>query len=350
MGLYPLRQDAVNETARRHARVDAVSGDLGAEACDVPGAELPGTAPPKVRTGLVVVNYESLAYTDALVSRLEQHVDDVVVVDNASTEQGLDDFASRHPDVRLVQMAENVGFGAGLNEGLRHTPAEVLVLSNPDVQIDPADLSRLVTAVQCPHVALAAPRFVLPDGGHHPSAHRRFPFVGTTMWELCRPVIALMRRLAPRWHPTLLSSTEHDQPRDVAHVIGALMVVNRDALQAVGGFDEDFFLYREETDLCRRLGSSGWRIRHEARAVAVHVLGGSTPGEGPMVSRPTFLMSHYRFIAKHAGPATARLAWALGTASCLPWLLVGPDRRAAARALRWHLQSLRGPAWVPSTT
>ncbi|MGH9247385.1 MAG: glycosyltransferase family 2 protein [Acidimicrobiales bacterium] len=292
-------------------------------------------------TSLIVVNYNSAAHTARLVDMLAPSVDEVVVVDNASPDgaAALASLPDRHSNLRLLCLETNRGYGAGANAGAAASARgnDVLVVANPDVTIEPAAFARLTAAVTRDQVALAAPMFLDPDGTLQRSAHRRDPGFVSTVFELCRPLAGLVRRLAPGWHPTLLSAAAHATSRDCAHVLGALMAIRRKAFDAVGGFDETFFLYREETDLCRRLRTAGWRIRHVADATAEHEGGASTADGTPTMYRPTALTSHYRYIAKHRGRAVAGIARLLGTASCLLWILVGPKRSRARALLRWHL-------------
>lgn len=289
---------------------------------------------------LVIVNFNTASKTIRLAGQLADTVHEVILVDNASPDgsaASLSAFAKERSNVRLVALDRNRGYGAGANAGARAAGGDVLIVTNPDVEIAPADVTRLVTSVMQPGVALVAPRFTYPDGTLQPSAHRRDPLLLSTIFEMCRPLTAVAHRVSPGWNPTLYRPEDHARSRDCAHVLGAFMAIRKEAFDAVGGFDESFFLYREETDLCRRLRAAGWRVRHVADAAAIHEGGASTPGDIPTMSRPAALRSHYRFIAKHRGRVRARLAWMLGTLGCLLWLVTGPERALAWAQVRWHL-------------
>lgn len=289
------------------------------------------------RVTVVIVNYNSADLTASLVRDTVDGADEVVVVDNASPQGEPRDLTSIRPDVELVQAGANLGYGRAANLGASRATGDVLIVANPDVSIDAAGLRALAEEAFRPGVGVVAPRFVDPGGSLQRTAHAKDPGVLTTVHELCRPLAALMVRIAPEWHPTLLPAGAHQESRDVGHVLGALIAVRLSTFRSVGGFDERFFLYREETDLCRRLRLGGWRNRHLATVTATHVGGASTADRSITFSRPVVLESHYRFIEKHSGRWARRVAWSAGLLSSLVWVLAGGERRAGLRALRWHL-------------
>lgn len=290
-------------------------------------------------TALIVVNHRSADLTAQLVDAVAGEVDEVVVVDNPSDAgsdvPALEALAARHEHVRVAAMDRNVGYGAGMNAGAALTDADVLVIANPDVVPEPGAIATLVDAAR--GVGAAGPRFHNPDGTLQRSAHHRDPGLLVTAFDFCPPVSGVVARLKPGWHPTVDAEADHDHPHDAHHLLGAFFAVDGAAFRALGGFDEWFFLYREETDLFRRLRDAGWRVRFEPGAVAVHASGGSTVDAWPLVARPVMLESHYHFIAKHQGRAIAALARVLGTIGAAVWVLRMKDGRSARRSLRWHL-------------
>ncbi|MDP1804834.1 MAG: hypothetical protein Q8K72_06700, partial [Acidimicrobiales bacterium] len=158
-----------------------------------------------------------------------------------------------------------------------------------------------------------------------------------TAFDLCVPLAAALARLAPGWHPSLLPASAHEGSMPCRHVLGALLAVDARALRTVNGFDPTYFLYREETDLCRRLRAAGFQVRHEGAIVAIHQGGGSTPDGGPLAARPLHLESHFRYLRRWRG--RPYLAWCrgVGLLATLASVLTGPDRAAWRRALRWQV-------------
>lgn len=285
----------------------------------------------------VVVTYNSGDTIRACVAPLLDLVDvRVTVVDNASDDGTLEAVCGLA--VRAVRSGRNAGFGAGCNLGARTGDAPLLLLLNPDATIAPADLTRLVAVLDAePDVGLVGPRLLDGDGKLIPSLRRlQRP---SSVWSEA----LYLHRLAPdaRWSSEI--ETRQDRYDAVAYpewISGAAMLVRREAFDAIGGFDEQFFLYCEDQDLCARLRTAGWRIRYEPEATVSHVGGHSAP-------RTTLLgvlaESRIHFARKHSGRVSAsvqRLGVAVGA---LTHLMVGLRRPGHAAGHRRALTAtLRG--------
>lgn len=293
------------------------------------------------RVSLIIVNYATMEKAVKLATGGGQGADEVIVVDNASYHGDRAALEAAHPGVIFVWNPTNAGYGGGANAGAAVAGGDVLVIANPDVTVAAADLRRLADLAGD---GLAAPRFEDPQGRLIRSSHRREPVWLATIREYCAPFAALAARLRPGWHPTLRPEADHFADHETLHVLGALMAVDARLFRALGGFDERFFLYREETDLCRRVRASGRKVRHVAGVVAVHE-GDAASGADPVMvaARAPAVESHYRYIAKHRGGRTARWAWRAGYAGSILWWITGPDRRSAGQSLRSH-RRLTGPS------
>jgi N-acetylglucosaminyl-diphospho-decaprenol L-rhamnosyltransferase len=234
----------------------------------------------------VVVSFNSAAYLpDCLRSLRSEGVDDVVVVDNASSDASVDAVRATDPAARVVEAGHNLGFGSGANRGVAVTLGEYVVILNPDTVVEPGTVKALAEALdRDPGLGLVGPRIENLDGSLYPSV-RRFPdlmvafghaFVGL-VWP-ANPYTRRYRMLD--WDPDRAAS-------DVDWVGGACFMVRRSAFDVVGGFDEAYFMYVEDVDLCWRLGRAGWRIGYEPGGRVVHALGGSSR------------LVPYRMIAEH---------------------------------------------------
>jgi hypothetical protein len=207
----------------------------------------------------------------------------------------------RFPDVRVIEQ-ENLGLGAGWNRGIRETESRYVLILNADAWLVDDALERLVSfADERPRAAVVGPRLRYPDGRLQRSV-RGFP----TLWRLATEYLFL-RKLAPRsraLNAFYAGGFDHDEVREAEFVMGACMLVRRAAIEEVGGLDEDFFLFSEETDWCYRYRQAGWEVVFFPGAECVHVGGAS---HGGRLYRE-ILRGHLRFLAKHRGAREAERA------------------------------------------
>jgi N-acetylglucosaminyl-diphospho-decaprenol L-rhamnosyltransferase len=259
---------------------------------------------------VVVVSHESrellarcLAALAADAGRLATA--ETIVVDQASRDGTAAWLAAEHPDVRVVALSENVGFGAGNNRGAEVAQGRWLLLLNSDAFVRPGAIDELVRFAEArPEIGAAGPRLLWPDGRLQRSC-RRFP----TVFRLATEFLYL-RKLAPRsrlLNGFYCGEFEHDEPRRVDWVTGACLLVRRDLYERLGGFDEAFFLYSEEVDLLYRAAASGAETWYDPAAEVVHVWGG-TAGRASALTLEEQARSHVRYLCKHASEATARRA------------------------------------------
>jgi N-acetylglucosaminyl-diphospho-decaprenol L-rhamnosyltransferase len=226
---------------------------------------------------------------------------ETIIVDHGSTDGTLELVRERLPEVRIVEQ-ENRGLGAGWNAGMRVAGGRYFLLLNADAWVVGDAVARLLTFADAhPRAGLVGPRLRNPDGSLQRSV-RGFP----TPWRLATEYFFL-RKLAPRsraLNAFYAGGFAHDEPREVDWLMGACMLVRREAVDGVGPFDEEFFLFAEETDWCFRLREAGWRIWFCPEAEVVHV-GGASHG-GRLFGEN--LRGHLRFLAKHRGVAEAERA------------------------------------------
>ena len=280
----------------------------------------------------VVVSYNSRATLRGCVEPLAAMAAvNPVVVDNASPDDPLDVVADLA--VEIVRAPRNGGFSYGCNLGAARGSAPYVLFLNPDARIDEASLRALREALAAdPAAGLAGPRILDEDGGLL-LTQRRFPRPLSTAAQAL-----FLQRLLPRasWTDELVRDPEAYATQGAPDWIsGACMLVKREALDAIGGFDEGFFLYCEDTDICKRLADAGWTTRFEPAAVAWHEEGSSAPRSALLA---VHARSRVRYARKHLRPVRAALdaaAVALGAATHAVanlWRL--PVARGHARALR----------------
>ena len=246
----------------------------------------------------VVVNYESGDALTACVASLLSDVSaggppEIVVVDNGSADGSVAHLHAVHPDVAVVDAGGNVGYATAANRGIAATTAPVVAVCNPDLVVRPGTAAALLAVFAAPDVGAAGPRLLNPDGSTYPSA-RRDPTLTDAVGH------ATLGWIWPR-NPFTRRYRELDADpsvaRDVDWASGAALWLRRAAIEEIGGWDEDYFMYMEDVDLGWRLREAGWRIRYEPAGAVVHVQGLSTDARAVRM-----IVEHhrstYRFAAK----------------------------------------------------
>lgn len=219
---------------------------------------------------------------------------DVIVVDNASADDSV--TRARAFGARVIVNDANVGYALANNQGWRaaDAQADVIVLLNSDTLVPSGALGRLAAAVRADDgCGACGPQLLLPDGSPQP-----FGFGGdpTPAYLMMRTWRRLLGQPMHAWgDPTA---------RDVDWTSGACLALRREALSRVGGFDERFFMYFEDVDLCRRVREAGWRVRRVPEATVTHI-GGQSLRQNP-AARQAYGQSLRYFYTKHFG-ALARL-------------------------------------------
>lgn len=249
----------------------------------------------------VIVSYNSRdTLLDGVTPLLEMAGVTVTVVDNASSDGSLELLEGL--PVRTIAAGRNGGFGFGCNLGMAAGDAPYVLFLNPDARIEHADLERLVAVLAAePQTAVVGPRLLDAGGTLIPNVRRHQRL--SSIWAQALFVHRLLPRA--RWANEIFHDAQlHETARYPEWISGACMLGRRDVLERVGGFDERFFLYAEDMDLCVRLRSSGWRVRYEPSATVRHEEGRSAPRTSlyPILARSRAL-----YARKHCGPASAAL-------------------------------------------
>ena len=262
-------------------------------------------------------------------------VDDLVIVDTA----GRGGKTEEPGEFQVLTTADNPGFGVALNRGVTEVDGEYLLLTNADVYFETGAVDRLVAGMrEHPQWAVAAPSLRDPAGKVQESSFR-FPGLAQSLIDLVPAPDWLRRSRFNGRYPAEWATT---RDFEIDHPLGACLLVRREAFAAVGGFDEDFPLYSEEIDFCRRLREAGWKSGHVAAAAAVHVGGASTGQDRKRMLEQLYISRAKYFDAHHgrAYAAAARLLMAAGLAINPLWSRVprysglGLSMREALRLAR----------------
>ncbi|MBT8364078.1 MAG: glycosyltransferase family 2 protein [Deltaproteobacteria bacterium] len=250
---------------------------------------------------LIIVNYKTTDYLHACLKSVYDSLNGVPanihVFDNGSSDH-VDQIKDAFPQVNLHKHKHNLGFSKAVNRILKNTFSPYAVLLNPDATVKNGLFESARSYMDNnPEVGIIGPKILDPDGSVQGSA-RAFP----TILSACAGRRSLLTKLFPKngfvCSNILSNKSDGRNPMQVDWVSGACMVVRREALEAVGGFDERFFLYWEDVDLCKRMDSQGWKVIYHPKGAIEHAVGGSSE-HNLIRSVFEFHRSAYHYYMKH---------------------------------------------------
>jgi len=285
----------------------------------------------------ILVSYNTRQMTldslQALAGELAGISAEIIVVDNASSDGSADAIRAAFPQIKVMQCGWNAGFGVANNLAMKEAKGRYLLLINTDAFVRPGAVRELTGYLdRHPKAALVGPRLLNADGSLQPSCYR-FP----SPWRAWAENLYISAMFGNDSSLGDYRHWAHDRERIVDWVVGACCLVRREVYEQVGGFDERFFMYAEETDWQRRMRVAGWEIGFTPAAQVMHLGGASGAGEKPKINRHFFgsldlyELKHHGFL----GLLSVRVAMIVGCALRLAlWsavLLLSPARRAVAK-------------------
>ncbi len=275
------------------------------------------------RTAVVVVNYESgPALARCVGHLLAEGPSEVVVVDNGSTDGSLAEARRASPSIAVLAPGANLGYGAAVNRGVAATTAPYVLVCNSDLEVRPGTLDALRGVLaDDPGCALVGPLVRTPDGSRYPSA-RQFPSLVDAAGHAMLGLFVPGNRFTRAYQRSELDGAE-PAVLTVDWVSGACFLVRRVAFEAAGGFDERYFMYAEDVDLCWRLGRGGWRVAYLPAAEVTHTQGVSTDRHPYRM-----IVEHHRSLLRFAARSSEGARRAL-----LPLVAVGLAFRAVLACL-----------------
>ena len=225
-----------------------------------------------MKLSIIIVNYNTGQLTRACVqSILKQTLSwpyEIVIVDNASADESVELLRSEWPEIRVISNARNMGLAGGVNVGLKETTGEFRLILNPDIVVLEGAIMSMIEYMEAnPAVGILGGKLFSPNG--------RLQY---SCYEFYRPLTVLYRRT---WlgktkngqqavRKFLMKDYDHQTPTDVDWLMGACLMVKAKALEQVGGMDENFFLYFEDVDWCRRFWMKGWKVQYLPTAKFSH--------------------------------------------------------------------------------
>jgi GT2 family glycosyltransferase len=225
---------------------------------------------------------------------------EIIIVDNASTDAYPQRLAHVSPMIRIIRNEENLGFGIANNKAILVSRGRYVLILNDDAILSEDSLSLMLEALDSsPRVAAVGPKFVNPDGSvqsHFTNA--RFPHLRDIVCQILMLEPLLERN---EWTRNALTvCRDPEQSAEAEHVAGACLLVRREALDAIGLFDEGFYYFFEDLDLCRRLIKAGWAVVYLAAARVVHYGSASFRQLSSSDKGATYFKSLLYYFKKHS--------------------------------------------------
>ena len=247
---------------------------------------------------IIIVSYNTRTELETCLAKVMEHPPsvphEIVVVDNASSDGSAPAIRARWPSLQVIEAGSNLGFARATNLGIRSTTSEWVLLLNSDTEVPEGAIDGLVAWLQArPDVAAVGPRLVDQQGRLEIS----FGAMLSPWTELIQKCLVLGHRLGL---PILAAVAEHRarHERTVDWVSGACLLVRRGEAEAVGLFDERFFLYTEDVDFCAALRRLGRQVSFTPTVEVVHARGRSRR-HAPKRAQAAYRRSHLAFYAKH---------------------------------------------------
>jgi N-acetylglucosaminyl-diphospho-decaprenol L-rhamnosyltransferase len=217
---------------------------------------------------VVVVTHNSARHIGPCVESIVAAGASPIIVDNGSTDDTLKIVCSLYPKVKIVATGENLGYGKAMNLGFKETKGSFVVLSNPDVVFLDDSIRQMVEFLEKqPSVGITAPQQMFPNRSWQRS-YGDLPGIWSGIKDAIG-ITTLNNRLRGIAWPLRIDR----RPKEVPYVDGAVLTVRRCAFLELNGFDEDFFFYADESDLCARLKRAGWKVVFYPEARVIHVRG-----------------------------------------------------------------------------
>jgi N-acetylglucosaminyl-diphospho-decaprenol L-rhamnosyltransferase len=269
---------------------------------------------------------------------------ETIVVDNASSDGSPEMVARDFPEAGLIRNEDNLGFAVATNQAVRISQGRYILLLNSDALLLPHAVQRMVSFMDShPKAGVVGAQLLNPDSSFQ-SSYADFPDLFAELLLITRLAHAVYPRTYPS-HP----AAESQHERVVDWVFGACLMARRDAVEAVGLLDEDYFMYTEETDWCYRMRQSGWLVHYLPSARVIHWSGQSAL-KVPERKRSQLYRSKWLFMRKHRGRVTAGLfrvaVLILSSLKLMAWALTCLSSDASRRGR--GLQNVRSYALLLS--
>lgn len=264
------------------------------------------------RVSVLIVSYNTMDMTLACIASVREFANseeqEIIVIDNASTDGSADAIAKIFPDIHLVRSSVNLGFAGANNLAAHQASAPFILLLNPDTLILDNGITRLLDFAQRnPEAGIWGGRTFFADMSLNPSSVWRF----MSLWSLCAQAFGFSKIMGKSrfWSPESYGGWARNSVREVDIVTGCFFLIKRKLWEKLGGFDQQFFMYAEEADLCFRARKLGARALFTPDATIIHYGGASETVRADKIKR--LYTGKCTFILKHMSAWKASIAVSL---------------------------------------
>lgn len=285
---------------------------------------------------ILIVNYNTCRLTlDCLQSVYDSktvYSYEVIVVDNASSDDSVESIRREYPGARLIANTDNTGFAKANNQAMAIAKGRYVLLLNSDTIVQPDTLQTMVAYMdENPQVGASGCKIILPDGSLDKACKRGFPTPSASFYYAFG--FSRMFPDQPKFNQYQLGYLDPNETYPIDCLVGAFMLVRRETIQQVGGLDETFFMYGEDIDWCYRIKQAGWDIHYHPATYIVHYKGASSRRK-PFKIIYEFHRAMWVFHRKHY---LKQYSWVTNTAV------------ACGIALKFTLSLLKNRLFTPGT-
>lgn len=240
---------------------------------------------------------------------------EIILVHNYSGISGIKEVLLRFPKVIYIENKNNLGFGGAVNVGIKKSSGGYILVLTPDTFILPNTITKTIECIeQNKNIGLVGCKVYSYPRTFNRSAFSAYPNLLTHLFEYNVIFYKILHVFKKNYIPTMYSLGSHKKRIIAKHITGAYMLFRKSAIKSIGMFDNNYFLYREETDVCKRLNEMQWQVVYLPVDGVVH------SGEGAVHQKitqasPNYLKSTYYFFKKHYGIDNFLLAYLLGLTS-----------------------------------
>ena len=250
---------------------------------------------------IIIVNYNVKEFLQNLLHSIDKAAQniwhEIIIVDNASDDGSIEFLQQKFPNVKLIVNKENLGFGKANNIGMKTAKGKYLLLLNPDTLLSENLLQEMITFLdKTPEAGMAGCKILNPDGTLQLACRRSFPGPWTSFCKVTGlSTIFPKSKIFARYNLTYL---DENQTYEVDAISGSFMMMRKEVYEKTGGFDEDFFMYGEDLDLCYRIQKEGYKVFYVHSAQIIHYKGESTK-RSSIDDTKLFYNAMHLFVKKH---------------------------------------------------